>query len=245
MAISLFNSGVGTASGFLLALNLSNFNTSLLPNGEECLMGGLKYHIHEYWNHNDNNIHFGENDCSSTYTGNHWDPWNACGSSSGSNICLLNEMLDCYENNYICNNTNYLNNPYLCEVGDWSNYVGNLDIYNTPTQYVNISFISEYNVGYNDVINKSIVLHCNTNERAICAPIINQTNIFENNLGLNNLNLSFFQTDTIPYDSSSDDYNNTLYVALFDKDYDQFFLDDRSNGMFLTFILIIKLDVQK
>lgn len=55
-----------------------------LPLGfENCIAGGLKYHIHDLWGLPDNADRFGETDCGALYTDFHWDPW------TGRFLCII------------------------------------------------------------------------------------------------------------------------------------------------------------
>ena len=48
----------------------------LLPNGyDTCTEDGLKYHIHEFWEHDDMTEVVDMSLCGSAYTGGHYDPW--------------------------------------------------------------------------------------------------------------------------------------------------------------------------
>ena len=47
-----------------------------LPGGySACVSGGLKYHIHMKWDHDDLTDKINGTDCGADYTGGHWDPW--------------------------------------------------------------------------------------------------------------------------------------------------------------------------
>ena len=56
-----------------------DLNMSAEPeiNGDfsECTSGGMKYHIHMSWEHDNDTDRIGSTQCGSTYTGGHWDPW--------------------------------------------------------------------------------------------------------------------------------------------------------------------------
>merc|ERR1712130_975065 len=88
------NSGIGgsvTVNDGQIIVDLDLSDEPMLPGGfATCLADGLKYHIHAKWTHTDNNDRSDTSSsttCGSTYTGGHYDPWNACGGASGSAYC--------------------------------------------------------------------------------------------------------------------------------------------------------------
>eukprot|EP01084_Bolivina_argentea_P037844 69983_1 len=194
---------IGALNGFLwLELDFSAVDWSTLPTN--CSRGGLKYHIHDLWSYGDSvqslpSIdHKGPTECGKTHTGNHYDPWFACGPKSDSPDCInnngcipsstiyndINENLD---NEYICNPVNYSEVAYTCEVGDLSGKYGLLMLDET---YQTVSLLGNQTIGsywepsmetlygvnsYKGPAGKSIVIHCNSGERAFCAPILRGT----------------------------------------------------------------------
>merc|ERR1719219_2600093 len=58
-------------------------------NWSACVSGGMKYHIHMLWEHDDTTDQFGSTMCGADYTGGHWDPWQACGSATGNPYCSV------------------------------------------------------------------------------------------------------------------------------------------------------------
>lgn len=171
-AIATFNNSVfGTVTvlkhTIYVNINVSAVNVSLLPSSD-CWTNGLKYHIHQYWNHTDNSSRIGSVECGANYTGDHYDPWAACSSKSNNAYCSNNG--GCINtSDYSCNTTTYASNIFSCEVGDWSGKYGVAMITNNVSQ---INASSFWEVEPSDVLGKSVIFHCSTtgDPRAFCAP---------------------------------------------------------------------------
>ena len=153
-------------------LDISNLSISLLTDGEDCLQDGIKFHIHERWDYNDSNDRIGSDNCGRTVTGNHWDPWVACGSATDNDACLSDggcvpgsTVLG--DQGYDCSTSTFADNPYACEVGDWNGKYGLAFVEDNI-----VSFIasSPYEVSASDLKGLSVVFHCNAGARAFCAP---------------------------------------------------------------------------
>eukprot|EP01084_Bolivina_argentea_P060033 109670_1 len=143
-----------------------------LPGGfSECIGDGLKWHIHEMWLHDDTTDRLGSTLCNSSYTGGHWDPWNACGSASGNQHCkkaTSTEATKCID--VADYSPNYEADPFSAEVGDWSGKYGVL----APgtDNLITATFTSFYEVYPDDQLaDLSVVFHCNSGTRAFCAPL--------------------------------------------------------------------------
>lgn len=144
-----------------VTLDLSNMNKTKLPSN--CFDAGMKYHIHKIWTHSDGDEKIGAIDCGKSFTGGHWDPWNACGGASGSDYC------GCFEDaDYKCNKTNFDKDPFVCEVGDWSGKYGVLTI--DSSNKVSRTDQSYFEVEDSEIGGKSVVFHCTTTggPRAFC-----------------------------------------------------------------------------
>ena len=105
-------------------VDICELDLTNVPN--DCFNGGLTYHIHELWEHNDLNDRVGT-ECSRSLLGNHWDPWVACGPATDNDFCLSDTQsnIGCVpgssvfnngENGYNCNPDTFSLNPYSCEV---------------------------------------------------------------------------------------------------------------------------------
>jgi len=159
-----------------ISLDFSKVNYSKLPGNTSCLADGLHVHIHELWKQAGTE-YIGSVACGEAYTGGHWDPYLACGPHSANVHCNKsnNVKTQCVSsssafdsnNKYACNKTNYAENPYVCEVADWSGKYGTLNVTKNITRLVAKSF---WEVESADVIGKAVVFHCaNTDDRAFCA----------------------------------------------------------------------------
>lgn len=158
-----------TDSTIMVNIDLSRLDSSLLP-VPDCLTNGLKYHIHEKWafGSEDTQSKVGVISCGKNTTGGHYDPWAACAPQSGNIYCSVNG--GCVNSSaYLCNSTIYQNNPYACEVGDWSGKYGILKLDTLNRTSRNDS--SFWEIDAEEIVNKSVVFHCNTAaaERAFCA----------------------------------------------------------------------------
>lgn len=167
-------------------LDLSNFNISTLPTGSACIANGLKYHIHSKWTYNDTMDRLGSSECGALYTGNHYDPWTGCSSSTGNDYCLdsSTSINGCVPGSvswesgnlgYSCDSSNYTMDPYVCEVGDWSGKYGILNVSsngNNNAMLLSSVGSSAWEVESSDLDGLSVVFHCNdaSSTRAFCAP---------------------------------------------------------------------------
>eukprot|EP00485_Elphidium_margaritaceum_P003561 CAMPEP_0202696972 /NCGR_PEP_ID=MMETSP1385-20130828/10292_1 /ASSEMBLY_ACC=CAM_ASM_000861 /TAXON_ID=933848 /ORGANISM="Elphidium margaritaceum" /LENGTH=455 /DNA_ID=CAMNT_0049353305 /DNA_START=53 /DNA_END=1420 /DNA_ORIENTATION=- len=191
---------VATLNGFVwMDLDFSGVDWTQFP--ENCTVGGLQYHVHDKWTHGEtlDSVFPADrilSECGPTYTGGHYDPWYACGPSSGNAECNSTGSEGCItpstiygqtsslEEGYICTPQNYSEVVYNCEIGDWSGKYGLLQIDNvtnkvvlmnndTVGSYWEPSMEALYGVqNYKGVATRSIVIHCNDGERAFCAPIL-------------------------------------------------------------------------
>jgi len=155
----------------IVDLDLSMVNVSLLPS-TDCFDSGIRYHIHTKWEHNDTNDRIGSTECASSYTGGHYDPWVACSSSTGNEYCTsdTSSTIGCVDKTYSCNSTNYIQDVFACEVGDFSGKYGYLYLNNSNSSYIYRKDFSFWEVSSDDVIGLSIVFHCgSSNERAFCS----------------------------------------------------------------------------
>ena len=164
---------VNGSASYQYALNFSEFSTT-------CdLSKGLKWHIHSYWTNGALNSSF-LSGCAATFTGGHYDPNLACGSSSQeySGLCrAINRT------NYYCNPTLFAAGHYsICEVGDLSGKFGTAYPKDMNGFYFErLSKAKDYlppyaiNYGRSDYGThawKSIVFHCHDNTRLVCALFI-------------------------------------------------------------------------
>lgn len=172
---------VNVESGIITVdIDLSELDFNKLPGGVNCTEGGLKYHIHERWNRSDFVNALGPTECGAEYTGNHWDPWTACSSSTGNEYCNITQNVDsCVpgstawvgsHNGYLCNTSTYADNPYVCEVGDWSGKYGNLIV--SDSKLLQVTSESSWEVDSVELTQRSVVFHCNDGTRAFCAPFL-------------------------------------------------------------------------
>ena len=162
-----------------VAINISGLaadNYSVIG-GPSCFEDGFSYHIHEKWDHNTSYDKL-TGDCGATYTGGHWDPWLACGPATGNTYCTVkggcvNGSSALGYQGYDCDNATFLENPYACEVGDWSGKYGKASV---DGDIVTGIGYSAYEVNGGDLLNFSVVFHCsNDGSRVFCAPFENYT----------------------------------------------------------------------
>jgi hypothetical protein len=169
-----------------VALDIGSIDYTKLPGAASCLAEGFTFHLHEKWTYSDSTDRIGASACGSSYTGGHYDPYLACGSKSGNHYCEINKgcvtSSSAFNSNdhYACNTTNYEENPYVCEVGDWSGKYGTLDLDGNVTALSGYSF---WEVHSSDVQGRSVVVHCaNTGQRAFCAPFDSTGDADSNNI---------------------------------------------------------------
>eukprot|EP01083_Nonionella_stella_P079457 218054_1 len=192
---------IGMLNGFVwVDLDFSQVDWTNIPGvPENCSEGGLKFHIHDKWTYNekiDAGVdRKGTTACGDTYAGGHYDPWFACGPKSGASDCevnngcipsssIWNDINMNLDNDYVCNPVNYSEVAYTCEVGDLSSKYGLLEIDETTNKVVisgNETYGSYWEPSvellygepnFKGFASKSIVIHCNSGERAFCAPIL-------------------------------------------------------------------------
>jgi len=141
-----------------------------------CTDGGLKWHIHNSWTHSDNDDKL-EGMCGASYTGGHYDPWNACGSASGSAYCGTSYPSSSSLTGLCLDTDEYSpafgDDPFSAEVGDWSGKYGLLEL--DEDNMISASFSSFWEVMSAEVAGLSIVFHCNGGARAFCAPFVAST----------------------------------------------------------------------
>lgn len=190
---------IGALNGFVwMELDFSGVDWTALP--ENCSADGLGWHIHGDWTYGADVVDRMGADCARTFTGNHYDPWFACGPASDNADCVNNggcippstiyDEIDANpDGDYICSPANYSQVAYTCEVGDWSGKYGNmiLDESMQVSRLDNIT-VGELVVGsywepsmpvlwgttsYGGPAQYSVVIHCTTpgKPRAFCAPI--------------------------------------------------------------------------
>ncbi|ETO07858.1 hypothetical protein RFI_29532 [Reticulomyxa filosa] len=153
-----------------------------------CFDQGLKAHIHEHWNYESTTDQVGYTACDKSATGGHWDPWAACSTTTSyTAICKLTPSPSptsaCISvggtvgnGKYICNTTNYAQDPFACEIGDWSGKYGKYVL--GSDSRVSRSDHSPWEVDATELVGRSIVFHCaDDNTRAFCAPftLLNNT----------------------------------------------------------------------
>jgi len=162
-------------------LNFTSVDQYLLPGNVSCLASGLHFHVHQTWTYPNFTDHIGATACGSTYTSGHYDPYLACGPKTASTHCKTHTSTECvnsssaydHKNKYECNTTTYAQNPYACEVADWSGKYGTLEVVNNITS---LSASSFWEVDSKDVRGRSIVFHCANNDaRAFCAGFDNES----------------------------------------------------------------------
>ena len=145
--------------------------------GPSCFANGFSYHIHEKWEHNNTNDRL-TSECGADYTGGHWDPWLACGGATGNTLCAVkggcvNGSSVLGPQGYDCSSDTFEDNPYACEVGDWSGKYGKATV---TDDIVYGSGYSPYEVTGADIVNLSVVFHCSSDaSRVFCAPFQNFT----------------------------------------------------------------------
>jgi len=167
-------------------LNVTAVNYSKLPS-TSCFSSGLHFHIHEQWNTSSQNDRIGSTACGASITGDHWDPYLACGPKSANGYCKTHTK-GCVNSSstfdskdvYACNTSNYAVDPYVCEVADWSGKYGTLLVTNNISKLNTSSF---WEVESADLAGKSVVFHCASNDaRAFCAPFESTTNGVETSM---------------------------------------------------------------
>ena len=164
----------------LVSVNISGLaaNNYSAIRGPSCFENDdFSYHIHEKWDHNNTYDKIGPRACGSTYTGGHWDPWLACGPATGNTYCAtkgscVNGSSVLGNQGYDCDNDTFFENPYACEVGDWSGKYGKATV---DGDIVTAIGYSPYEVNGEDLLNLSVVFHCDSGLRAFCAPFENYT----------------------------------------------------------------------
>jgi hypothetical protein len=190
---TLDSTTTGGASGYFSAqffpgsanysyyLDLTHFDTGTCD-----LTSGLSFHFHTYWN-NASVTSSSNSFCGGSYTGGHFDPNLACGSSSqdaGSKCVELGRTSTSTPPYvYSCNTSNYQKGRYAyCELGDLSNKFGRafanagtrIFEQTTPHQDFQPPYVANYKQG--DALSyqwQSIVFHCGqTNDRLVCAEFL-------------------------------------------------------------------------
>jgi len=195
-------------------LDFSQVNESMLPVG--CFANGIQWHVHDAWTYSVPDEKFNTS-CAKTYTGNHFDPWLACGAYSDEANCKSqggcvnkSSAWDPVADVDQCTPANFELVPYACEVGDLSGKYGKW----YPSQSNNYTIISEFAsfwestadniVGTNGADDRSLVLHCGTPspQRMWCTQFVKDTNSFTPNPLIGD------QTISIPFE---DEDNNVGY----------------------------------
>jgi len=159
--------GTVTVDNGYLMVDLDLSAEPNLPGGySTCVSGGLKYHIHTRWDHDDYLDKINGTDCGAGYTGGHYDPWQGCGSASGNEYCSNNGgCIDVTDYS-----ADYPDSVFSAEVGDWNGKYGLATVDSDGMIYFNES--SFWEVTPDDIVNMSIVFHCNGGSRAFCAPFV-------------------------------------------------------------------------
>ncbi len=173
--------GVATYS---FSLDLNNF---VIPGGSCDFSKGLTYHIHSYWQNN-NNGSAANSYCAASYTGGHFDPNLACSKYSQSYTTLCKDLNRVPPNyNYTCNSTLYNAGEYArCEIGDTSGKHGTAYPASSTNLQFSISnfvdYLPPYNYNYgrtdvNSIAWTSFIFHCaETTSRLVCAKFSKQWN---------------------------------------------------------------------
>jgi len=122
--LQIDSNGQGSHS---LELDLSGFTS--LP-GTCDLSAGLTYHIHSFWDDSTGKLSGANAECGLAYTGNHYDPYLACGpNTEETTACtaLGRTATSVPPYTYPCSSTQYAAGQYeYCEVGDTSGKFGKL-----------------------------------------------------------------------------------------------------------------------
>merc|ERR1719384_1174382 len=151
-----------------------------LPNGfATCTSGGLKYHIHQKWSYGTSATEqFGAAACGALHTGGHYDPWNGCGSASGSSYCDKSSgatgslTASCVPASSY--SPAFATNPFSAEVGDWSGKYGVLTL--DDSNMISRTDSSFYEVFSAEMQGLSVVFHCgDSGARAFCASFVEST----------------------------------------------------------------------
>ena len=168
------------------SLDISNFNQSEKPVGCD-FTNGISYHIHSYWNNASSTVsNFGPG-CAAAHTGGHYDPGLACGEASQSHAtdCMELKRTSTDGYSYSCD----ISKPFTCEVGDISGKFGNLmpssnmvfSSSSSGTDFLTDSY-GPYTAAYdtNDaplsIMWRSVVWHCGSGERLVCANLLEVPN---------------------------------------------------------------------
>jgi hypothetical protein len=160
-----------------LGLDLTGFTA--LP-GSCDLSGGLSYHIHTFWN-DTSGVQSGDNAfCSFDATGNHYDPYLACGPNTeeATSCTALGRVAPGYT--YPCSPEQFTSGQYnYCEVGDTSGKFGNLfatdpdmTLFSEDVADPLPALIADYN-NASMLSNQwvSVVVHCGSS-RILCAKFL-------------------------------------------------------------------------
>ena len=163
-----------------LQLDLSQFTT--LPGGCDLSLG-LTYHIHSFWNDTSGKLSADNGECGLGATGNHYDPYLACGpNTEESDLCAaLNRTTSSnppYA--YPCSAEAYSDGHYeYCEVGDTSGKFGSLlatdpdmDLYSADEYDPSPALITAYETDSALAHQwSSVVVHCGSS-RILCAKFL-------------------------------------------------------------------------
>jgi len=164
----------------IVDLDLSAQPSSLPDGYSTCTSGGMKYHIHKKWWHSSDTGLIGSTNCSSAYTGGHWDPWHGCGSASGNADCDTTVTSDDNTSSTCLPTSAYFadfdNDVFSAEVGDWNGKYGLIEVDSDDMMYRSDS--SFFEVTPDDMFwgDYSVVFHCNGGDRAFCAPFVKSWN---------------------------------------------------------------------
>jgi len=180
-----------------IRLNISE--SASLPDGyDTCVDGGLKYHIHTKWAYDEAYGLVNDSACGGDYTGGHYDPWHGCGSASGNAYC--SGKGGCIDNSDY--SADYDNDAFSAEVGDWNGKYGLAEV--DDDGWIIIKESSFWEVTPDDVVNMSVVFHCNGGSRAFCAGFTDEFG-FEANMTIPYQDGSIVQADFSSADGFTDD----------------------------------------
>merc|ERR1712241_628044 len=123
-------SGTVTVNDGQVIVDLDLSSEPALPGGfDTCTSAGLKYHIHGAAGLTKDEL---STLCGKAYTGGHDDPWNACGSASGSAYCDSSDDKSGSLTSSCIPTSDYSpafsTDPFSAEVGDWSGKYGVLEL---------------------------------------------------------------------------------------------------------------------
>jgi len=198
----------------------------------------LSFHIHDKWTYGDTAQSIGQGsadrigiECHENFTGRHFDPWMACGPTSGNAECLDNggcippssvyEDSEFYIDQYSCDPENFDLIAYACEVGDLSGKYGTIlamEWDNTTNETVGVhtwdlhgsywevqETVLAPGLDNNLPAQFSLVIHCGDadGEPLFCAPIVR-----ENEAAIPPFDFTDPDTIEMDFSDAGSDYEN-------------------------------------